>query len=83
MEFKSWDSVNEDAESKSAFHQIIWYIDKPLTLEQWSELDYKMSDVLEEVLGEDCFWGYAGPIPFNEWYEEAIKIYKKENDVRV
>lgn len=80
MEFKSWDSVNEDAEKKSAFHQILWYIEKPLTLQQWSDLDDKMSDALEEVLGDDHYWGYAGPIPFDDWYEEAMKIYEEEKN---
>lgn len=77
MEFKSWDSVNEDVDSTKTFHMITWYIDKPLTLKQWSELDDKMSDVLESFVGDE-FMGYAGPIPFDDWYEEAMKIYEKE-----
>jgi hypothetical protein len=47
-------------------HELIYYIDCPLTLDQWIELDNKMSDVFDDMgIGEDVM-GFAGPIPFDK-----------------
>lgn len=61
--FKSWNEVAEQDGMPDVYHTITWWIEQELTMDQWVELDNKMSDILAEIVG-DKFSGYAGPVPF-------------------
>lgn len=64
---KSWEDVEETLGEREFDHQITYYVDGRMTMEQWCKLDDLMSDALVEVLGEDHgAIGFAGPIPFED-----------------
>jgi hypothetical protein len=44
-------------------HVVTWWITRPLTAEQWDELDNAESAVLARIVGEGNFHGMAGPVP--------------------
>lgn len=44
-------------------HEITWWITRPLTFEEWNDLDNAESEVLARIVGDDYFAGTAGPIP--------------------
>lgn len=61
--FKSFHEVEEhDDLPKDAYHEITWWIERELTLDEWIKLDDQMSQILEDMVG-DKFMGIAGPIP--------------------
>ena len=60
--FKTFDEVAEAEPLDGVNHQIVWWIEREMTLEEWSRLDDLMSEALHAVVG-DNFSGYAGPIP--------------------
>jgi hypothetical protein len=72
---KTWDDINPELEERfrkdPPAHEIVWYIQKPLTLDQWIELDDKMWEVFEETGIGDETVGFAGPIPFPEGEENG------------
>lgn len=64
------DEVTSDREEVN--HEIIWYIEKRLTLQQWSDLDSAMVEAFEKVgIDMDGVIGIAGPIPFDDDDEQA------------
>lgn len=44
-------------------HEITWWITRPLTIDEWIELDDEESNVLSRIVGNEHFMGTAGPIP--------------------
>lgn len=48
------------------YHEIVWWITRRLTMDEWSKLDDAESEVLSKIAGDDNFIGTAGPIPFDE-----------------
>ena len=61
--YKSFEEVVEKhSKDEEIHHEILWWITRKMTLEEWQELDDKMSQVLYDIVGDD-FAGYAGPIP--------------------
>ncbi len=55
-----YDPDNEEVDP--VYHEITWWIEQELTIEQWSELDQKQCDVFESM-GITKYSGVAGPIP--------------------
>ena len=51
------------------YHEINWWITRPMTLDEWSELDDAECKAITSVIG-DNFMGTAGPIPFTNKEEE-------------
>lgn len=45
------------------YHEVRWFILRPLSFDEWSALDDAESDVLSRIVGDDKFSGIAGPIP--------------------
>jgi len=43
-------------------HEITWWITRPMTLQEWGELDNAENEVLYRIIGEH-YMGTAGPIP--------------------
>jgi len=70
--FKTIDLAFEDIPEGVTFnHEIIYYIERPLTLDEWIALDEAQSDAFEKVgISMEDVLGIAGPIPFPEAYEE-------------
>ena len=61
--FKTFDEAAEKLHpSKKIYHEITWWIEKKLTIDEWIKLDDEMSKILEDIVG-DKFMGVAGPIP--------------------
>jgi hypothetical protein len=71
--FKSWSEVTEHLEKryedKGVYHEITWYLEKRLTLDEWAKLDDLQGQIFEDM--DIPFWGIAGPIPFNEDEDES------------
>lgn len=61
--FKSFHEVAGAKHPSGIYHEITWFIERELTLDEWAELDDKMSDVLHDIVGDDAYFGIAGPIP--------------------
>lgn len=60
---KSWeDVVNKQHPAEDIHHEITWWIEEPLTMEQWIELDNRQCEVFAEM-GIEKYTGVAGPIP--------------------
>jgi len=58
----AFDSLEE---GKTFNHEITWYIDRPLTWEEWIALDDAQGEAFEKVgISLDDVVGIAGPIPF-------------------
>jgi hypothetical protein len=51
------------------YHEVQWWITRPMTFDEWVDLDDRESAVLASILGDD-FMGTAGPIPFPPKDEE-------------
>ena len=65
--FKTFDRAIEDIEDGSIEHQITWYIERRLTLDEWIALDDAMDFAFEAAgVSLDDVIGVAGPIPFDE-----------------
>lgn len=64
-QFETFDAVIAELSTRveSVAHEIVYYIEKPVTLDQWAALDQGMSEVFDRVLGEASVIGIAGPIP--------------------
>jgi|SRR3970040_274571 len=50
---------------ENTYHEIKWWILRPLNMDEWIALDDAESEVLGKILGDD-FMGTAGPIPFDK-----------------
>lgn len=60
-------TFNEAAEkmhpSAEIHHEITWWITRPMTLKEWSDLDDAMCEAFSKAGIEDEYMGVAGPIP--------------------
>lgn len=45
------------------YHEVNWWIMRPMTIEEWIALDEAESKTLAKIVGGDKFMGTAGPIP--------------------
>jgi len=52
-------------------HEVTWWITRPLTIDEWCDLDAAESEVLSRIVGNDDFCGTAGPIPFSDTESDA------------
>lgn len=50
---------------RDVYHEVIWWITRPMNIEEWSKMDDLESEALSSVVG-DHFMGTAGPIPLLE-----------------
>jgi len=65
--FETWDAEKKE----DMFHEFIWYVGIPLTMEQWIVLDAAMGNAFEAAgISQDDVVGIAGPIPFDMVDEE-------------
>jgi hypothetical protein len=55
-------------------HEITWWILRPLSAEEWGELDVAESELLGRIVGDSQFQGMAGPIPL-----EMENDYRRES----
>lgn len=62
------------------YHEVTWWITRPLTLGQWSALDDAETEAFKKVGIENNVVGTAGPIPFGEEWAEAVEKWRKENE---
>ena len=44
-------------------HEVVWWITRRLTTDEWNNLDNAESEVLARIVGDGNFQGMAGPIP--------------------
>lgn len=64
MKFDKWNDVSEEVKPGSAEHYVTYFFNEPLTLDQWSQLDTKMSEAIDSIVGDDFdYFAIAGPIP--------------------
>jgi len=72
--FRTLEAYFEEWEAKGRedmYHEFIWYVNVPLTFEQWMKLDDAMGDAFEAAgINLDEVVGVAGPIPFPPKDEE-------------
>jgi hypothetical protein len=61
------DAVDDIPEGRGVYHEIIWYIERQLTLDEWIALDDAQGEAFEKVgISLDDVIGIAGPIPFSD-----------------
>ena len=51
---------------RDIYHEVIWWITKQMTMDEWVKLDDAESEAISKIVGEDNFMGTAGPIPFED-----------------
>lgn len=57
-------AVESIPESDDIYHQITWYIKRPLTFDEWIALDDAQGEAFQNVgISLDDILGVAGPIP--------------------
>lgn len=62
--FKTFDEAAEKSHpSASVYHEITWWIQRPMTLREWADLDDAMCEAFEKVGLDGKYMGVAGPIP--------------------
>jgi hypothetical protein len=57
------------------------WISKPLTLDEWGQLDEEESELLSKIVG-DHFSGTAGPMPFGEEWQKAREEWDRAGKVQ-
>lgn len=75
--------VSVRAFDKDLYHEITWWISRPLNIDEWTELDNAESEVLSRIVGDGNYSGTAGPIPFAEKEpddKKGIKDYDYETE---
>lgn len=66
--FKTFNEFAETLDDREFHHEVTYWIDQLMTMDQWIKLDNLMSDALVEVFGENHdIVGVAGPIPFEDF----------------
>jgi hypothetical protein len=63
------------------YHEVRWWISKPLTIDEWGQLDDEESELLSKIVG-DHFSGTAGPMPFGEEWQKAREEWDRAGKVQ-
>lgn len=65
--FKTFEEVEEKHHpSDNVYHEIVWWIQRQMTLDEWINLDQYMEEAFEKAGLADNYMGFAGPIPYPE-----------------
>jgi len=65
--WKTFEEVYEKAHpSDDIYHEIVWWIQRQMTLDEWIKLDEAMTEAFQKAGLSDEFIGFAGPIPRDE-----------------
>lgn len=82
MKFKTFHEAAEKLHPNAdVYHEITWWISRPMTLAEWIVLDDAMCDAFEKAGLEDEYMGVAGPIPFDvdgKTHPEAMEEQENE-----
>lgn len=77
---QTWeDVINKHHPDETIYHEITWWIEEPLTIEQWSELDDLQCEVFKKM-GIEKYSGVAGPVPGLLGMSDAGEVTRTEGD---